>query len=946
MKQSFLDELADQILAQDRSQLSNLCIILPSQRAGIFLRAHLEEKVLEPLILPEIITIESFVYQITGLRLADQAELLMELFLAYKQNVENPESFDAFLLWGHVLLGDFNEMDFYMLPPAGLFSFLTDAKAVSLWNPDGRPLSDVQRDYLAFFASLWKIYSAFQETLLKKHMAYSGMAFRKAVENLPKKLDEGESRNFWMVGLNALTNSEIQLINLMQKHLNVRFFWDYDRYYTENNRQEAGLFARENKEHFGSREFNKQLSSHYKDIPKTINIVNVAGNIGQAAIAARILNEMKKDDEGDPNNGKSQFESTALVLNDEQILLPVLNEIPEGIPFNISMAYSFTETPLYQFVLLLLKILKNIEDSKSVYYKDVISLFRHPLTALLLLNDGKDKDISEKVCKTVMDQKRSYYSLDSMNDMLAEYQIEDLVGFLVSATNAQSLINIFDELINRMRAFGENRLTQANFYIEQAFVLYKVVHKLESLLKEYNLIADIKSFGLILKQLLVHEQISFMGDKHTGLQIMGVLETRALDFDQVIMLSVNEDMLPMAKNYQSFIPYDIKSDPAYALPGHNRKVAVFAYHFYRLLQRASKVWLIYNSQQGSLGGGEESRFIRQLQEEISDLEGAQIKINNISLDAAFSINSAADNQEIEKTEYAMQRLHEVNKYGFSPSALNVYRNCSLKYYYQYILQARDKNEIEDQMSAATFGSVLHRALETLFEDFIGKNIVVQDIERMLKDFEAHLLKAFEKEYAGGDMNHGYNYLSFEVLKKYARSFLKKEKQLVQNVGEMRIVDLEKDLHSILHIPLGNSEFEVNIRGKADRIDSIDGQLRLIDYKSGKADLNNTDINNLLNGIDVKFKDQFFQLMVYSWAFLKSNPSKENVLPGIISFHDLKSGLKTFFKGDQFIDNEAILKFEAVLGDLFVEMFDREVPFVKADASSYCGYCDFKDICGR
>ncbi len=940
MSKRFLDDIAKEICSLEVRELANLNIILPSRRAGVFLKDAIQKTTESAVLLPHITTVEEFVARLTGLKTLSQSELLMELYLAYSKTTPQADFFEEFLHWGANLLRDFIDIDYYLINHEEIFSYLSEAKALETWNPDGSPLTEHQKAYISFYASMKDIYVYFRQALLAQDAAYPAMAFRLAAESDLAQLPRLKSGKVWVVGLNALTRSEIRLFENLKKEIDTRFFWDYDQYYLKDAKQEAGLFARENLRMFSNPE---QRAGSFPDFfksasKKTINIIGVAGNIGQAWEAAAIAEKIAPEELG----------QTAIVLNEERLMIPLLNALPEKVmPFNVSMGYPFRETPLCQFVQLMIYVVKQQQQGRGFYYRDLVSVINHQLLQWLFRNET-DFNLGQ-ISGDIQNLNQTYWTYEELMALLENYNARDNLGFFFLKENAEpeALKYFFNALVARIRSRAEmDDHFLSRFFLEQAWIFQNVLQKLHELMGQYQLIHSLESYSRVMVQLLHAEEIAFLGEPLSGMQLMGMLESRALDFKNLIMLSVNENLLPLARTYQTFLPSDFRAADGTSLPGYHRKLSVFAYHFYRLLQRADEVWLIYNTQDKSFGGGEESRFIKQLRHEMKNYAGDCVTINEIDAQTPFSLKSRGEEDTVPKNDFVLQKLREMNQKGFSPSALNTYRTCTLQFYYKYILEIREQEEDNDRLSPNDFGSVMHRALELMYMPFVGKLLHGSDIKKMIANQEKFLREAFDEVAKGTQLNRGRNLLAWEVMKSQLNDFLKRELNVLKT-GSMEILGLEQKYDRLFRYNDNGIAKEYRFRGTIDRIDALDNMHRIIDYKSGEGKVAANELQKMMSSQMEDCGKHFFQLMLYAWMYQGYNEAVRELLPGIISLRALSKGLISVGSVTKPIVTENLKVFEEQLLLMMNEIFDPGIGFQKTNKhTEACTYCPFRDACGR
>ncbi len=955
--QPFLKNVTDHIIENYEDITGEICIVLPNRRAGLFLKKYLSSTLNKTIWEPAVYSIEDFVIELSGLKTVDPVFLLFELYEVHRE-VEgtNAQDFDQFLKWGNVLLHDFNDVDMYLADAEQIFGFLSDAKAIEKWNPDGKPLTDFELKYLRFFSSLKTYYIRMKEKLLKKNQVYQGIAFRKLAGEIDRVTSSLPWKKVIFAGFNALTTAEQKIIQTLVDVEKADLLWDADRYYVENEIQEAGLFLRRLKKSMKLKEF-KWLGNYFGSGEKRIEIIGVPQNVGQAKVAAHTLKGLGYD--------SKTISQTAIVLNDESLMLPVLNSIPKEVEtFNLTMGLPLDQSPLYSLYEVFFNLHENaLKFDKTggknlrYYFRDLLNISEHIYLKSFFVSDtdaSKEKSVVEKL----KSQNKIFYSFDELAELFDPLLNNDNKGFIFLFESwgdnpqkaMQKLISITGFLKNSETAIIVNgKANSADMLkIEYLFHFSKVFKRLENLLSDFSFLNSIHSLHLLFHQIVGALTISFYGEPLTGLQIMGMLETRTLDFENLIMLSVNEDLIPSGKSANSFIPFDIRIDKG--LPTYKDRNAIFAYHFYRLLQRSKNIYLLYNTEVGDLGGGDKSRFISQLLVELPKYN-PEIEIVEKILTGIPAKSEKEAAIVIEKDELIIKQLIEHAAHGFSPSALNVFRNCSLRFYFQYVARLRETEDVEETIEAATLGNVVHDVLQKLYTPFLNKNVVVHDLKKMLPLVESLVRKSFKEEYEGGELDYGKNLLVVKVAEMFVSNFLQREMAILQkDKTELRILSLE-DLYSCeLEIKPENSDtsYPVKYKGKCDRIDSLDGTVRIIDYKSGSVlsrDLVLKEWDLLMGG---NKQDKIFQVLFYAFVYSKNHISANHaVKAGIISFRNLSAGfmpVKTP-EGDV-IDQNVLDEFENSLRELTKRLLNTEMPFLQTSNPDHCVYCPFVAICNR
>ncbi|UPT69083.1 MAG: PD-(D/E)XK nuclease family protein [Sphingobacteriales bacterium JAD_PAG50586_3] len=809
--------------------LSEVCIVVPNRRAGLFIRNIIADNATGPVWSPSIYAQDDFMAHLSNYTVADRLTQLFYFYEIYKEiEGEEAKAFAEFIHWAPTLLADFNEIDQYLADTRQLFAYLNEAKAIDLWNM-GHELTDFQKKYLHFWGQMKQFYATLTSTLSAKGLAYQGMAYRKAAENL----EEAEGNIGWdkvyFLGFNALTTAEEKVMKYLSKIKKAEIFWDADTFYMENPNHEAGKFLRKYREYFGEENFN-WVENHLSNPEKEIEIIGVSGNAAQAKLAGQILEDLSAERGG-------KMAGTALVLADEGLLLPVLNSLPQNIDaINVTMGYPLKYTPVASFIdavfSLHISSLKFSEGRKEsrYYHKDIITLASHPLFSLLT---GKELSATNPL-NTI--SKRNYVFLSkSLIDDLFSNGIGNTIVFNVQREDSyvipfvEHLLNIVitlkDKLLEVMEAEPGSELT-----LEYLYTYHRYLKKLITLLGENPLVADLQTLRLLFNQLISNTTIPFYGEPLRGLQVMGMLETRTLDFENIVLLSANEGVLPQGKGGHSFIPFDIKRE--YELPTYSDKDSIFGYHFYRLLQRAKKVWLLYSTQtDGGIGGKEKSRFITQL---VNELKGPKIEQKLLEI----PLGTAHDNViSFKKTPAVIEKLTQIGQgdKGFSPSALTMFIRCPLQFYFRYVAGLKENEEVEETLEAATMGTVIHKVLETLFKPYLNQLLKTEHVDTMQGLAPMVIDHVFNELLGPENYQYGKNLLIYRVSKRFVENFLSFQKQLLQDDTGKGFDTVVTNLEQPLAAPFTVAGIEIKIAGNADRIEQSGNDIRLIDYKTGKVD---------------------------------------------------------------------------------------------------------------
>lgn len=924
MDASFLSKLAEELLNNNSSSLHLTNIVLPNKRAKIFLIEELKRQSSTTFLAPKIISIEMLIEEISQLRTLDNIELLFEFYIVYLENTEKSkqQDFEKFSSWAVTLIQDFNEIDRYLIKQTEIFSYLLDIERIKHWTPNVNNQSKLIENHLDFWKLMPFYYQKFTEHLLNKKVGYQGLLYRKASENCLAFAKKTEVTTFVFAGFNALNASEETIIKCLLEHNKASVFWDIDAVFLKDEFHDAGLFLRRIKnswKHFETHPFNWITDAFSSD--KNIEVIGTPKSIGQAKIAGKIIEKIVFENKS--------LENTAIVLSEENILIPVLNALPVEVEnLNITMGYPSKNNPAQILIYKLFQLHLNAQNrnkKQSVfYYKEVLEILNNPLIVSSIQ--------ANEVVKIIKNSNLTFITSNRLDELFSKYDLinNELVHHLFFDWNVS--VNEILEKLKSILIYIKTHLSNQNEQdkVTKAFVfsIYNVVLKITNYYESYKNIENLEILFTIFKQVIDQAQVSFEGEPLKGLQIMGILESRVLDFENVIITSLNEGKLPGGKSNNSFIPYDVKLEKG--LPTYKERDAIFTYHFYRLLQRAKNVYLLYNTHSEGIDAGEKSRFITQLEiEHLPNHNFKKVFYNAIKPDTIYQPI------EVIKTQPILDRLEEIaTGKGFSPSSLTNYLRNPIQFYYQRILGVSDNEEVEENVALNTLGTIIHEVLEKMYAPFKGKNIQIQvsDIDVMIQNIEAITIEKFKDVYKEGEIKKGKNLIAFEVAKRNIYNFLIQEKQNIEIGDELFILSLEKEHSAEIVHP--NLPFPIRIAGKVDRIELRNNTIRIIDYKTGKVEANKLKINTF-EGLTLDLaNDKIIQLLCYALMF-QENPLKGNynVEVGIFSFKNMKAGFLpfTFGKGrgvvgETFITTEFLANFKEELVILIQEILNPAISF--------------------
>ncbi|MBA4275337.1 PD-(D/E)XK nuclease family protein [Flavobacterium sp.] len=912
---SFLDKIAQVLIENYSEKLSNIIVVLPNKRAKIFLVEALKKQVSTNILSPEIISIEEFIQDIASIRNIDPIELLFEFHEVYLSITEKPnqQSFELFANWAKTLLQDFNEIDRYLLEPSHVLSYLKDIEDIKKWGIEVENKTQLLENYIDFWKLLPTYYQSLYDHLLNKGIGYQGLIYREAVNNLNHFSDSVKDKQFVFAGFNALNAAEERIIQHLIASDQAKIYWDVDQTFLNDPFHDAGLFVRRFKsswKHYKSNPFEWIVDDFSQS--KNIQIIGTPKTIGQAKITGSTIENIINE------NPNTTLDKVAVVLGEENLLVPLLYSLPSTVgALNITMGYSSKNNPAQILIAKLFKMHTNSlsRNAKSYvfYYKDVLDILTHPLVEPYAKTSALVNVINQNNYTFVTHHKLMELNPNPTDLFLLLFQKWEKGSMAVLETISGLLQTIKTNLSNDNE---EEKITKAFVY-----AIFKVINKLINYYAKHSHIDKIETLYAIYKQVIDLAEVSFEGEPLNGLQIMGVLESRVLDFETVIVTSMNEGKFPAGKSQNSFIPYDVKRE--LGLPTFKEKDAIYTYHFYHLLQRAKNIYLLYNTESEGLDAGEKSRFITQLEVEKQPKHTLSHEIYNAVLP-----ETAYQPMVIPKSQAVMLRLKEIAEKGFSPSALTSYIRNPIDFYFQKILRISEVEEVEENIALNTLGTIIHETLEALYAPFIGKFLSETDISNCFKLLDAEVLKQFKLVYKEGEIKKGRNLLAFEVAKRNVFNFLKVELERIKNGDAVKILELEKTFERKLEHP--SLPFPVLIKGNVDRIEECNGVIRIIDYKTGKVEKPNVTLKSW-KGLTAEIKnDKIIQVLAYAYMY-ENEVNGKPIEAGIISFKNLKSGFLPFNFKDGKVENAIIGK--EILSNyleqmvlLLNEILDKEIPF--------------------
>lgn len=930
----FLKDIAQRIFNEQWDNLQNVHILVPNRRAILYLKRYFSELSDKPVWTPKMYSIEDFVFEATGLHQSETVDILFELYAIHRMIAEqDARGFDDFVRWGEQLLADFNDIDFYLVDAAQLFSYLSEAKAVERWHIDGSDLTENERKYLDFYRSLHSYYTLLHEKMLMEHKAWQGMAYRILAEKFDHCFRDFAGKPFYIIGFNALTAAEEVIFKNIQKSAPTAIIWDADEYYVNNPQHEAGHFLRHYQKAFPA---GFELQQNFKE-PKNICITGISKNVGQAIAAGRILSEITGNEEA-PDH-------TAVILNNEDLLLPLLGLVPEKYArFNVTMGYPLKLTQLYNFFLRWISLHTRPATMSSAVQprydrRGLLDFLQHPVLHDFVLERFPQQAAQlEKNIKKNFHQAGSFITPQAIAEELFTglSELFNSLAFMFEWWNNdyKKAVGRMKEMILFLRSLYGQRDDAMN--MEILFSLGNTVNRLEEIGEKYAGDISAQNIFYVFNRLLRSAKIPFSGEPIGGLQIMGMLETRLLDYKNIILLSVNEGVVPDESRNASFIPFDIRRQ--FQLPTKQENNAVASYHFYRLLQRAENIHILYNADNsGGLGGGkEQSRFITQLLQELPRYNPDAV-VHTKTEDIAPVISKEHASFIIPKTPFAMKRLNEIAAKGFSPSAINDYARCPVEFYLKRIARIPDPTELADAINPALFGNIIHGTIQVTHQELLHKSLTPADIQPIYSRYKPVLEAQFEAHWPGGNYSTGQHYLTFVSAQDYFEAFLSMEQKEIAAANAAHIpyyiLQQESELSHSFVLDTNAGKKNILLKGVIDRVARIGDTFRILDFKTGNVLSSEIQIKDTAIFAAEKSSPKAIQVLLYAWLIHKNGivPSSCSLEAGLFSFRRLSDGfLPLTVEGNTAVTPEILALAEDILSGMMQEIFDPAIPFIPSE----------------
>ncbi len=955
----FLQRIAQAFYTEYQADIRKFTFVFPNRRAGLFFRKYLMEVIDKPIFSPEIITINDCFFNASTRKVIDRTAALFRLYRIYRGISQTDESFDAFVFWGEMLLSDFTDVDKFNVDAQQIFTnvknlkeidnlheYLTDEqlKAIEQFWKHFLPNieSKTKKEFIAIWKVLLPLYEQFKAELLKENTASEGMIFREVTDFL-KKNETPEyfaGENFVFIGFNALNKSEKTLFIELQKRGQADFYWDYEADELRDPDNQASLFFKENTLLFPSKLNVESKPENLSE--KSFELIAVPSSVGQTKEVYNLLQELYPE-----ASTENDWIKTAVVLPDENLLVPLLHSLPENISnINVTMGFPLKASPVSGLLENIFELQRRINSRGQLYHVVVSSILNHQYISMLCRDEVRqiqqdmvntnaiyvDNSVFENnnLLKTIFTQKKS-------PDEFVEYLLDVLKKLNIAWQNYS-------------KETGRHHL-ECDFLYQY----YIAVNRMNDVMKsigEFEMSLD--TLIRLIRQLIGGVSIPFEGEPLNGLQVMGMLETRGLDFENLIVCSFNEGIFPQKSISNSFIPNSLRR--AFGMPTSEYRDAILAYNFYRLIQRSKRLFFLYDNRTEGLQTGEVSRYIHQLHYHY----GVDFKQVNV----AYDVNLSPENViEVRKTPEIMEKLRAFTLEGeegraLSASSINTYIDCPLRFYFSNVEKISEQDEVQENVEAGMFGTLLHETMEMLYKPFEGRMVSKIELDELRKNqllIDKTVTRVFATEFfkKGKDEEidlelEGKYLLTARVIKKF--------------VGKILEVDVERapfryiqsEARILVQFPISRDTLQVNLKGLIDRVDEKEGLIRILDYKTGSDKLI---FNSLEQVFERNLKDRpkvVLQTLLYCLLY-EMETGKDNLVPEVLKIRELfKSDFDTKLilnpanRVYNPVENYTDFKEEFVerLTEILEELFNPEVPFSQCTEVELCKYCAFKSVCRR
>ena len=969
---SFLYRIAQVYYSEYKENICGLTFVFPNRRAGLFFQRYISEIAARPVFSPEILTINECFAAASHWQTADRLSNLFRLYRIYKEHSRTDETFDSFVFWGEMLLSDFEDVDKYLVDAKQLFTNITELKQIDqLFNVFSEkqveairqfwsnfvPVTEgkTSEDFVATWKILLPVYEQFRNELIAENTATEGMICREVADRLRNKeiIQEFEKKQFVFIGFNALNPCERTLFAELQKRKQADFYWDYEAAELRDSDNQASRFYAENIHIFPSKYHIEPIIESLQE--KEIELIAVPSSVGQAKQAYAILDNLYPIEEKDNSQTTPTIHSnpswinTAVVLPDESLLVPLLHSLPAQIEkINVTMGFPLKSTPVSGLIEHIFELQRRMRVSGgriSFYHLNVSNILNHQYISLLCREDAK------RITCQMAENNWIYIDAEELK------KNELLSTIFIPQTDTQLFLPYLLHILRSLQnGWQQASNEEHNYRLECDFLYqyYVTINRMADIMKAKPVEVDMSIDTLVrmTRQLTAGITIPFVGEPLDGLQVMGVLETRGLDFENLIITSFNEGVFPQKSSTNSFIPYTLRQ--GFELPTTEHQDAITAYNFYRLIHRAKRIYFLYDSRTEGMQTGEVSRFMHQLYYHY----GVRVQKKTISFDIGFE---NAHPIQIEKSPAVMDKLlrftsSQENSPSLSASSINTYIDCPLQFYLTKVEDVEQAEEVLETVEANMFGTLFHAVMENLYKPYKGQLMHENDFDALISDslqIDKEITFAFAINYFKKKNNaivplEGNNLLIASVLHKYIIQVLKIDKKH----APFKYISSEE--RCSIQYPIHGHQTNVNLKGFIDRVDEKEGKLRILDYKTGAGKL---EFKNLDEVFDHKKENRpkfVLQTFLYG-VFYKETAQGKIITPGIYYMRDVfrddfetelhsKPERNVNLTVTDFAEYED--EFRTHLTDCLEEIFNPEIPFVQTENVKICQYCPYIGVCNR
>lgn len=914
---AFLQQVAKAMLAEHGPALRDVAVVLPSQRAGLYLRKWVSEEAGQPLWSPQIFTISTFMEGLSGLRPLAPEELLFEAYEAYR-NVEGEkvQELGDFLQWAGTTLADISEADAHLVPLESYYRDLRSWEQIE-WTFNDNPLSQSQQRMVSFWAMVGKLHAALNARLLEQQAGTTGAIERTAVAHMAGP--ETSWKAVWFAGLNALTPAQESVLRHFQSTGSARLAWDADHYYFDRPEQEAGQHLRKAVAAFGAGII--PMGNTLAGGGLRLRTVRAPNDVSQAWCAAELLKGASAEERA----------RTAVVLADESLLQPLLEALPPDLgPLNITMGLPVAQLPIGSYLDALHRLHAGMRPGAGFFHADVERFLGHPF-----LRQGSMMAALAQISTELQRSHRAFVPASFLQEIFQRS------GLFPEAAK------VFTEVVDvrtgmpmvtaHALSWAMHAMAGDDFATEQIYQASLILRRIHLLLERYAHVLDLKAYSTLFHRLMGSARIGLFGEPLAGVQVMGMLEARALDPERLIVLGAQEGSLPTGGDGRSFIPFELRR--AHGMPLRDGNDAVQAYNFMRMLQRAEEAVLVWPEGAEPTGP---SRFILQLEHELFKGKEERLKAFNASIPMQRSQAAAV---RIEKDEAVLKALREKLEKGLSPSALGDWLRCPLDFHFRHVLGLKESEEVDVRIAPNDLGSALHYSMEQVYRPMLEKPLQAEDLSAAEASMEGMIVARLKEEVGGEQLGQGQPLLQVRMAVHAAQRFLRSEANAVRQGAVITPIELEGELSHALEKASRAIGSPVRMKGRFDRVDMLDGQVRILDLKSGKVDPADLDVKEMTVDALLGKKRYAAQLLVYAWLYLQERPKVDTVQTGILPLQRAASSepLLMQLPGGPTVTRENLAGIEELFTEVVLRMMDPAIPIEHDPQSKYCTFCLASDV---